>query len=96
MPTEINERAKNWADKGMVCSLAEGRRLASIEQEQQKARVGKRRKVLPIPEGWEIVTSGMVQKGDRFAHLSNFVWSDVEPDDLELLVGHFDTVIRKK
>lgn len=41
-------------------------------------KVGGKGKHLPIPEGWKLVTSGLIQKGDKIAEIIRFVWDDAE------------------
>lgn len=48
-------------------------------------KVGEKGKHLTIPEGWHLVTSGLVKKNDKYAHVEKHCWYPVEED---FDVGH--------
>ena len=35
---------------------------------------------LSVPEGWEIVTNGQIEKGDKIAEIIRAVWDDAESE----------------
>ena len=43
-------------------------------------KVGEKGKHIPIPEGWKLVTSGLIQKGDKIAEIIRFVWDDAKEE----------------
>lgn len=59
-------------------------------------KIGPKGRHLHVPPGWELVTEGRVQEGDKFANLYTLQWQLVELDDLGDPVEWFDYLIRKE
>lgn len=64
----------------------------------QIAKVGPKNRHVEIPEGWERVTEGTVQEGDRFLHTQTKMFVAVENYELGDRIGidsDYDLLIRE-
>lgn len=51
--------------------------------------VGIKRKLVEIPDGYEQIHSGKIQKGDMFCNLILFKWELVDNNDIGLKIENF-------
>jgi hypothetical protein len=60
-------------------------------------KIGDKGKHVQIPEGWEKVTSGVCQAGDKYCDVQHFCFTDCEDDfDIGEPYDFFDCLIRRK
>lgn len=58
-------------------------------------QLGKKKRHLYYPEGFELVTTGICKKGDWFANLATFKWTRCEEDDIGMNATDFDFLLRQ-
>lgn len=65
---------------------------------RNRVKVGEKGRHMTIPEGWELVTSGPIEKGDKIADIVRHVWDAAEDEgwvDIDVLEITSGAIIRK-
>jgi len=57
-------------------------------------KVGRKGKYVEIPIGWDVVTTGLIQKGDMYCNVETYVWEHCDADDFNTPVAWIDLCIR--